>query len=59
MLSGDLLGSLALLSNRRKKILILSCDSLTMDIMKLFGIQNLTIFNIFSSINSGNNRKIQ
>ncbi|CAF4421389.1 unnamed protein product, partial [Adineta steineri] len=37
---GDLLGSLALLSTIKDNVNI-SCDSLTMDIMKLFGIQNL------------------
>jgi glutamate/tyrosine decarboxylase-like PLP-dependent enzyme len=37
---GDLLGSLALLSSIKDNVNI-SCDSLTMDIMKLFGIQNL------------------
>lgn len=37
---GDLLGSLALLSTENNNLKV-SCDSLTLDTMKLFGIQNL------------------
>ncbi|CAF3554175.1 unnamed protein product [Adineta steineri] len=43
---GDLLGSLALLSTIKDNVNI-SCDSLTMDIMKLFGIQNLPYLTFF------------
>jgi len=44
--TGDLLGSLALLPSNKDHIK-LSCDSLTMDIMKLFGIQNLPYLTFF------------
>ncbi|CAF4487866.1 unnamed protein product [Rotaria sp. Silwood1] len=43
---GDLLGSLALLSTIKDNVNI-SCDSLTIDIMKLFGIQNLPYLTFF------------
>ena len=44
---GDLLGSLALLSTKPTDDLKLNCDSMTMDIMKLFGIQNLPYLTCF------------
>ncbi|CAF4437161.1 unnamed protein product [Rotaria sp. Silwood2] len=43
---GDLLGSLALLPTIKDDVNI-SCDSLTIDIMKLFGIQNLPYLTFF------------
>jgi hypothetical protein len=43
---GDLLGSLALVSTIKDDVNI-SCDSLTIDIMKLFGIQNLPYITCF------------
>ena len=43
---GDLLGSLALLSNVKENVNI-SCDSLTIDIVKLWGIQNLPYLTFF------------
>ncbi len=44
--TGDLLGSLAFLSSNKDSIK-LNCDSLTIDIMKLFGIQNLPYLTFF------------
>ncbi|CAF1180790.1 unnamed protein product [Rotaria sordida] len=43
---GDLLGSLALLSTIKENVNI-SCDSLTIDIVKLLGIQNLPYLTFF------------
>ena len=44
---GDLLGSLALLSSKNKDNANISCDSLTINITKLFGIQNLPYLTFF------------
>jgi len=44
--TGDLLGSLALLSTIKENVNI-SCDSLTIDIVKLLGIQNLPYLTFF------------
>ncbi len=44
--TGDLLGSLALLSTIKDNVNI-NCDSLTIDIVKLFGIQNLPYLTFF------------
>lgn len=56
---GDLLGSFALLSTTPKVELKLNCDSMTMDIMKLFGIQNLPYLTFFlrSTSNDDNEEK--
>jgi hypothetical protein len=43
---GDLLGSLALLSTVKENVNI-SCDSLTIDTVKLLGIQNLPYLTFF------------
>ena len=51
---GDLLGSLALFSAPTLKI---NCDSLTLDIMKLFGIQNLPYLTFFLRSNSIDEKK--
>lgn len=51
---GDLLGSLALFSAPSLKV---NCDSLTLDMMKLFGIQNLPYLTVFLRSNSIDEKK--
>ncbi|CAF2076967.1 unnamed protein product [Rotaria magnacalcarata] len=49
---GDLLGSMALLPSIKDNVNI-NCDSLTIDIMKLFGIQNLPYLTFFLQPTTG------